>query len=72
MTQNSGTAATPQTPEPLVEQLREGGRLVIPLGGLHDVQHVTLLEKGPDGRGDRQTLMAVRFVPLTDGERRGR
>ncbi len=61
------TAASPEIPDDLVAQLREGGRLVAPLGEPGAIQRVTLLEKGEDGRVRHQTLMPVRFVPLTGG-----
>jgi protein-L-isoaspartate(D-aspartate) O-methyltransferase len=56
------TAAAPRVPEPLKRQLREGGRLVIPVG--EDLQELVLLTR----RGDRleeQRLLPVRFVPMT-------
>lgn len=55
-------AASPQVPEPLLSQLSEGGRLVIPLGD-REQQVLTLVEKHGD-RYDQHTVSDVRFVPL--------
>jgi len=55
-------AASPEIPRPLLEQLADGGRLIIPLGG-RDTQRLVLVER----RGDefhRSKLGDVRFVPL--------
>lgn len=57
------TAAAPEIPRPLVEQLVEGGRMVIPYGEAAAVQELLLLEKR-DGRIRRQSILPVRFVPL--------
>ncbi|HYL28470.1 MAG TPA: protein-L-isoaspartate(D-aspartate) O-methyltransferase [Gemmatimonadales bacterium] len=56
-------AASPDVPEPLVEQLAPGGRMVIPLGD-RDGQTLTLIERDPAGGARRTTLGDVRFVPL--------
>ena len=55
-------AASPQVPGPLIEQLAEAGRLVIPLGD-QDVQVLTLVEKN-GGQVRTTTVSDVRFVPL--------
>jgi protein-L-isoaspartate(D-aspartate) O-methyltransferase len=55
-------AATPEIPPPLVEQLAEGGRLVIPVGNSED-QELRQLRK-VQGRIIERTLTACRFVPL--------
>jgi protein-L-isoaspartate(D-aspartate) O-methyltransferase len=55
-------AGAPDVPGPLAEQLAEGGRLLIPLGGREE-QILTLCTKR-DGRLDRRDIVAVRFVPL--------
>lgn len=59
------TAAPEDVPQPLVEQLKPGGRMVIPVGGVWDTQYLLLLTKKSDGTVDRRTLMPVRFVPMT-------
>lgn len=56
------TAATPEIPRALIDQLADGGRLVAPVGG-RDIQELVTLEK----QGDRTTQKyhgGVRFVPL--------
>ena len=59
------TAAAGHVPPPLVQQLAPGGRIIIPIGGVYQVQQLTLLEKDMDGEITSQQLMAVRFVPFT-------
>ena len=59
------TAAAPQVPEPLIEQLVPTGRLVIPVGSPWGVQQLTLLEKDREGGVHRHNLLPVAFVPLT-------
>ncbi|MFQ5581858.1 MAG: protein-L-isoaspartate(D-aspartate) O-methyltransferase [Mariprofundaceae bacterium] len=58
------TAATDHIPPPLIKQLREGGRMVIPLGHAFFVQKLVLAEK-IDGRVRSRDMLPVRFVPLT-------
>ena len=55
-------------PPALVEQLKPGGRLVMPLGGRWEGQTLVKLTKRGDGGLDQQTLCAVRFVPLVGAE----
>lgn len=59
------TAAAPHIPEPLLEQLRPGARLVIPVGFPHSHQHLKVLEKKSDGTIETQNILGVSFVPLT-------
>jgi protein-L-isoaspartate(D-aspartate) O-methyltransferase len=59
------TAAPAAIPQPLIDQLKPGGRMVIPVGGSSDVQQLLLVEKQPDGRTTTRRTLAVRFVPLT-------
>jgi protein-L-isoaspartate(D-aspartate) O-methyltransferase len=56
------TAAPPEVPPPLVEQLKEGAKLVIPVGRYR--QNLLLIERTKKGVV-RETLMPVRFVPMT-------
>jgi len=56
------TAAAPEAPPPLVDQLAVGGRLVIPLG--RHVEKLTVLTR-TDRRVERRVIGRVRFVPLT-------
>ncbi len=59
------TAAPAEVPQPLIDQLRPGGRMVIPVGGSRDVQQLLLVEKQPDGTATTKRTLTVRFVPLT-------
>jgi len=63
------TAAAEHVPDALVEQLAEGGKVVLPLGPRDGPQHLIKLMKGTGGLS-RQTLIAVRFVPLLRGQAR--
>ena len=56
------TAATPEIPQPLIDQLTSGGRLVSPVGG-RDVQELILIKRLETGLV-RSSHGAVRFVPL--------
>ncbi len=58
------TAAAPDIPEPLKEQLKVGGRLVIPVGAPHLWQELTLVIKKRDGSLKAKKLGGVAFVPL--------
>lgn len=67
------TAAAPHVPEPLVQQLKPGGRMVIPVGASAADQELLLIEKAADGTVSRRVVIPVRFVPLTgDGARQPR
>ena len=57
------TAAAEEIPQPLIDQLAENGRLVIPVGPPAAVQELILLEK-KDGKIERSRLTFVRFVPF--------
>jgi protein-L-isoaspartate(D-aspartate) O-methyltransferase len=59
------TAAASQIPPPLIEQLKPGGRMVIPIGGAFAAQHLMLVEKLPDGGITTRQLLPVAFVPFT-------
>lgn len=61
------TAAAPVVPEALVQQLKVGGRLIIPVGESRSEQQLLLIEKGST-RVHTERLEAVRFVPLVHGE----
>jgi protein-L-isoaspartate(D-aspartate) O-methyltransferase len=56
------TAAPERVPQPLLDQLKLGGRLVLPVGG--ELQHLVRMTRRPDGF-ESDTLAAVRFVPMT-------
>lgn len=57
------TAAAEYIPPPLLEQLKEGGRMVIPIGPVFFVQNLVLVEK-KRGRITTRNIIPVRFVPL--------
>ena len=57
------TAAAEHIPPPLIEQLKEGGRMIIPVGSPFMVQQLMLVEK-KDGKVRTTSLMPVRFVPF--------
>jgi protein-L-isoaspartate(D-aspartate) O-methyltransferase len=59
------TAAGPDVPAALKAQLKVGGRLVMPVGGLHGHQELLRLTRTSDTDERRELLMGVRFVPLT-------
>jgi len=64
------TAAAPSIPSPLIEQLKPGGRLVIPLGAPHARQILTVVSKDEKGATVEQELLPVAFVPLTGNHAR--
>jgi protein-L-isoaspartate(D-aspartate) O-methyltransferase len=59
------TAAPPSVPEPLLRQLKVGGKLVIPVGNRDALQNLLVLTKRADGSFDRASVLPVRFVPMT-------
>lgn len=63
------TAAANHVPPPLIEQLKPGGRLVVPIGNPFQTQRLVLVTKGNKGPRDIriQDIMPVRFVPLVSG-----
>ncbi len=58
------TAAPRRVPTALVEQLKPGGRLVIPIGAPGDVQELEVITRLPDGATTRRDILPVAFVPL--------
>lgn len=65
------SAASPKVPQPLVEQLADGGKLLIPLGGMDEQELVMFTRRGTELV--RESILPVRFVPLlgTYGWREG-
>jgi protein-L-isoaspartate(D-aspartate) O-methyltransferase len=57
------TAAAPEPPQALVDQLAPGGRMVIPLGG-KEVQQLSLVSRGSNGTVDTRAVLPVRFTQL--------
>jgi len=64
------TAAVNHIPPPLIEQLKDGGRLIIPLGSTREFQTLTLVTKEGNNL-ETMFITGVVFVPLT-GEAQGR
>lgn len=58
------TCAPDRVPQPLIEQLKEGGRMIIPVGPEGGVQELYLLEKH-GGEVKQRAVLPVRFVPMT-------
>ena len=63
------TAAAGYIPPALIEQLRPGGRMVIPVGGVYGIQNLILVERDSAGEPRTRNLLPVRFVPLLSGLR---
>jgi protein-L-isoaspartate(D-aspartate) O-methyltransferase len=59
------TCAAGHLPEPLWDQLKPGGRIVIPIGGAFSTQRLVVIEKTADGKRETHSVMGVRFVPMT-------
>jgi protein-L-isoaspartate(D-aspartate) O-methyltransferase len=59
------TAALGQPPPPLIEQLKVGGRLVMPVGPAYATQHLTVVEKIAPDKTTTRAVALVRFVPFT-------
>ncbi|UCE88116.1 MAG: protein-L-isoaspartate(D-aspartate) O-methyltransferase [Pseudomonadota bacterium] len=61
------TAAAGHIPPPLIQQLKPGGRMVIPVGSRFMTQQLVLVEKSYEGEVTTRQMLPVRFVPLTGG-----
>ena len=59
------TAAAPHIPQPLIDQLRPGARLVIPVGLPYSYQELIVVEKKANGEIETRKVLGVSFVPLT-------
>jgi protein-L-isoaspartate(D-aspartate) O-methyltransferase len=57
------TCAPGQVPQPLVDQLKDGGRMIIPVGPTFDQQLILLTKQA--GQLEREAVLPVRFVPMT-------
>lgn len=62
------TAAATHIPPALIEQLKPGGRLVIPVGQPYSHQELMLVEKDQRGGSHVKSVLGVAFVPLVSGE----
>lgn len=58
------TAAAEHIPQPLIEQLKPGGRMVIPVGGVYEVQDLMLITRDASSKVVKESIISVRFVPL--------
>ncbi|MBS9524463.1 protein-L-isoaspartate(D-aspartate) O-methyltransferase [Litoribacter ruber] len=58
------TAAPDRLPQPLLDQLAEGGKMVVPIGPINQIQELTLIEK-KNGKIKTRNVAPVRFVPFT-------
>ncbi len=63
------TAAAGYIPPALVEQLKPGGRMIIPVGSVYGVQNLIFVEKDANGEVRTRNLLPVRFVPMLKGLR---
>jgi protein-L-isoaspartate(D-aspartate) O-methyltransferase len=59
------TAAAPEIPQPLIDQLKPGARLVIPVGAPYSYQELMVVEKDEAGATRERAILGVAFVPLT-------
>lgn len=59
-------AAAPDIPKPLLDQLRLGGKMIIPVGQQGFAQQLKILQKSPLGEIASKAVLPVTFVPLTD------
>ena len=59
------TAAAPDVPKPLMDQLKLGGIMLIPVGSVSMFQTLWKITKAADGKTKEENLGGVAFVPLT-------
>ena len=64
------TAAAGHIPPMLIQQLKPGGRMIIPVGSVYGVQNLIFVEKDSNGKVRTRNLLPVRFVPMLSGLRR--
>ncbi len=60
-----GTAAAERIPEPLIEQLKPGGRMILPYETKQGFQYLVLVTKDEKGNISKRNVMPVMFVPMT-------
>jgi len=60
------TAAAPYIPDALIDQLRPGGRMIIPLGPPYSYQELVLVTKDMNGHVEKHSVLGVAFVPLVN------
>ena len=61
-------AAASELPQPLIDQLALGGRLVIPVGSQIDEQYIYVIDKDKNGKISKRKELSVRYVPLTSAQ----
>ena len=59
------TAAPEKIPEALIEQLKDGGQMIIPVGPVHEVQSLKLITKKGKKSSEKE-LLPVMFVPMVE------
>ncbi len=65
------TAAPERVPQALIDQLKPGGRMIIPIGPVHDLQTLHLGAKAADGTFETVPTLPVAFVPMVPGRKKG-
>ena len=63
------TAAASHVPPALIEQLKPGGRMVIPVGSMYGAQNLLQVDKDASGAVRTRILLPVAFVPMLSGLR---
>jgi protein-L-isoaspartate(D-aspartate) O-methyltransferase len=58
------TAAPPELPQALIDQLKPGGKLIAPVGPTSQEQELLLVEKSKSGKVSKRSILPVRFVPM--------
>ncbi len=66
------TCAAGHVPQPLLKQLKPGGRIVIPVGGVYTVQTLMVVTREASGEIRTRQVLPVRFVPMTGRAQRSR
>ncbi|MEE9254218.1 MAG: protein-L-isoaspartate O-methyltransferase, partial [Pseudomonadales bacterium] len=61
------TAVGSRIPPPLIDQLKPGGIMILPVGGRFTAQHLVLVSKDAKGEITTRQILPVSFVPLTGG-----
>jgi protein-L-isoaspartate(D-aspartate) O-methyltransferase len=64
------TAAPPELPVTLIDQLKPGGKLLAPIGDPSAVQELRVVEKTADGKVTSRPVLPVRFVPMINAKER--
>ena len=62
------TSAPPQVPQALIDQLKQGGKLVAPVGDSPENQNLVVFDKDAAGRTKQRSVIPVQFVPMVPGK----